>query len=494
MSRRGGCLSDDAELLCNYNRRMYDVLQKAHDHARSFLDQLPGRPVHPTASLEELRRTLRVAMTEGGEPAEKVLDDLVRAADPGIMPNAGGRFFGFVVGGALPVSVAADWMVSAWDQNPGIYALAPAEAVIEETAAAWVLELLGLPSQSSVGFVTGAQMANFTALAAARYEQLRQAGWDVNLDGLQGAPELDIIVGEEVHVTVTRALRYLGLGTRRMRVIAADSQGRMKASELETALKKRNGPTIVCAQAGNVNSGAVDPIGEIAEATRSARAWLHVDGAFGLWARAVPSMKHLIEGVERADSWATDAHKWLNVPQDSGIVIVANAAAHKAAVSTDAAYLIKTAGAERDAIDGVPEFSRRGRGVPVYAALRHLGRSGLAAMIERCCRHARTMAERLAAFPGVEVLNEVVLNQVLVRFIPESGSADEFTRAVIRRIQEDGTCWLGGSIWKEKGVMRISVSSWATTDQDVDASLDAIVRCFAAEKAAQAEGLQRTTE
>lgn len=457
---------------------MYDVLRDAHDLAVSYLNSLADRRIPPTASLDELRSAFRVPLNDKGEDASDVLRGLVSAADPGIMANAGGRFFGFVIGGALPVSVAADWMTSAWDQNPGIYVLSPAEAVIEETAGDWLLNLLGLPATASFGFVTGAQMANFTALAAARYEVLRRVGWDVNSEGLQGSPVVNVVVGEEVHVTVMRALRYLGLGTARPRIVAADEQGRMIPAELEKILAGCEGPTIVCAQAGNVNSGAIDPMREIATLTRAHGAWLHIDGAFGLWAGAVPRLRHLVDGVEMADSWATDAHKWLNVPQDCGVVIVADPAAHKAAVSTDAAYLIRTAGAERDAIDWVPEFSRRGRGFPVYAALRYLGRGGVADLVDRCCRHASRFAERLGQHPQVEILNEVRLNQVLVRFTPSAGDADEFTRAVIHRVQRDGTCWLGGSVWKDKAVMRISVSNWSTTEEDVEQSVEAILRCL----------------
>jgi glutamate/tyrosine decarboxylase-like PLP-dependent enzyme len=460
---------------------MYDVLRQAHDLALTYLSSLPQRNVAPTASLEELRRAFRTPLPDQGEDASSVIGSLVDAADPGIMANAGGRFFGFVIGGALPVSVAADWMTSSWDQNPGIYALSPAEAVIEEAAIDWLLDLLGLPSSASAGFVTGAQMANFTGLAAARYEVLRRTGWDVNTDGLQGAPLLNVVVGEEVHITVLRALRYLGIGTARARVAAADGQGRMIPVELERILNDHEGPTIVCAQAGNVHTGAIDPMQEIAAIAHEHGAWLHVDGAFGLWAGAVPQMRHLLRGIELADSWATDAHKWLNVPQDCGVVIVADPAAHKAAVSTDAAYLIKAAGAERDAVDFVPEFSRRGRGFPVYAALRHLGRSGVADLVERCCRHARTMAERIGEHPNAEVLNDVTLNQVLVQFQSPAADADELTRAVVQRVQKDGTCWLGGSVWKGRTVMRISVSNWSTSADDVDQSIAAILRCLDAE-------------
>lgn len=463
---------------------MYDVLGQAHDYAISFLDSLPARHVTPTASIDELRGALGVPLTDDGESAASVLAELVGKSEPGLMANAGGRFFGFVIGGALPVSVAADWMTSVWDQNPGIYALSPAEAVVEEVAIRWLVELLGLPASVSAGFVTGAQMANFTGLAAGRYEQLRRVGWDVNLDGLYGAPPLNIVVGEEVHVTVLRALRYLGIGTRRVRTVPADSQGRLRSSELERVLEKLEGPTIVCAQAGNVHSGAIDPMKEIATIAHEHGAWVHVDGAFGLWASAVPSMRALLEGIELADSWATDGHKWLNVPQDCGMVFVADAAAHKAAVSTDAAYLIKAAGAERDSVDFVPEFSRRGRGFPVYAALRHLGKNGVAALVQRCCAHARSIAATIDAHPNAQVLNDVVLNQVIVEFRAPGRDADELTPAVIRRIQKDGTCWLGGSVWRGRAVMRISVSNWSTTEEDVQRSVTAILRCLDEELAA----------
>lgn len=462
---------------------MHEVLNRAHRHAIEYLSSLRDRPVPPAASLQEMRSALLVPLSEEGEDDVAVLDALVSSAGPGIMANAGGRFFGFVIGGALPVALAADWMTSAWDQNAGIYVLSPAEAVAEEAAAAWILDLLKLPSGASVGFVTGAQMANFTALAAAREEVLRRVGWNVNEDGLTGAPQIDVVVGEEVHVTVLRALRYLGIGTGRVRSVAADEQGRLRPDELRKMIRGSSSPLIVCAQAGNVNSGAIDPVGEIAEIVHSSGGWLHVDGAFGLWAATVPELEPMLSGISLADSWATDAHKWLNVPQDCGIVIVANPAAHKAAVSTDAEYLIRTAGAERDALDWVPEFSRRGRGFPVYAALRHLGRRGICELVRRCCAHARTFAERLSKEAGIEVLNEVTLNQVLVRFVPSSGDPDDFTRRVIERIQREGTCWLGGSRWKGSGVMRISVANWSTTAEDVERSIEAIIRCYREELA-----------
>jgi glutamate/tyrosine decarboxylase-like PLP-dependent enzyme len=453
------------------------VLDRASTLAQEFLQGLPDRAVGPTISLEDLRRNFFIDLPENGEEETRTLEALVAAADPGIMANAGPRFFGFVVGGALPVTVAAEWLTAAWDQNAGIYALAPAASVVEEAASRWLLDLLQLPLDSSTGFVTGAQMANFTALAAARYEVLRRAGWDVNAYGLQGAPKINLIVGEHVHVTVRRALRYLGLGMSTPLVVAADDQGRMIAGSLREAVRKTSGPTIVCAQAGNVNSGAFDPLEEISSITREAGAWLHVDGAFGLWAAASPALRHLVRGAEDADSWATDAHKWLNVPQDCGLVIVRERAAHRAAVSTDAEYLIKTGGEERDAIDWVPDFSRRARGFAVYAALRHLGRSGVADLVERCCRLAQLFAERLSASPHVRLLNAVVLNQALVRFLPPSGDADDFTRRVIARIQREGTLWLGGTTWRGEAAMRISVSNWRTTEEDVERSVQAVLRC-----------------
>jgi len=326
-----------------------------------------------------------------------------------------------------------------------------------------------------VGVVTGCQMANFTCLAAARGEVLRRAGWNVEEEGLQGSPRIHVVVGEEVHVTVPRALRFLGLGAGRMIRVPADEQGRMRASVLRETLARLEGPIIVCAQAGNVNTGALDPLDEIAEACAKKGAWMHVDGAFGLWAAAVSSMRPLLRGVERADSWATDAHKWLNVPYDSGLALVKDARAHRAAMTVNAAYLIQQEGAGRDAVDWVPEFSRRARGFAIYAQLRTLGRAGLADLVARSCALARRAAEGLAAIPGAAVLNEVALNQVLVRFTtPDGGDADAFTKRVVERVQKDGTCWLSGSAWKGKGVMRFSVSGQDTTESDIDRSVKAI--------------------
>jgi len=404
------------------------------------------------------------------------------AADPGLVGMAGPRYFGFVIGGAVPAALAADWLTSAWDQNAGLYVTSPASAVVEEVAAAWLRDLLDLPAAASVGFSTGCAMANFTALAAARHAVLARAGWDVETAGLFAAPEIDVVLGEEAHATIFSALQMLGLGRERVKWAAADGQGRMRADALRQALSSCRGPLIVCAQAGNVNTGACDPLPEIAAAVHERGGWLHVDGAFGLWAKASPALRRLVAGAELADSWATDAHKWLNVPYDSGLVAVADPAAHRAAMTISAAYLAQTAGRERDPFDWVPEFSRRARGFTVYAALRTLGRSGVADLVERCSALARRMAARLAAVPGVEILNDVVLNQVLVRFSPAGGSAspeaiDAFTREVIARVQAEGTCWLGGTVWQGKAAMRISVSNWSTTEEDVDRSAAAILAC-----------------
>ncbi len=356
--------------------------------------------------------------------------------------------------------------------------------MVEEVAASWLLDLLGLPSDASVGFVTGATMANFTCLAAARHATLRRAGWDVEAEGLRGAPRVHVVVGEEAHVTIFAALRMLGLGSRRVHRVPTDNQGRMQSRALAATLAECAGPTIVCAQAGNVSTGAFDPVKEIAAIAQGHGAWLHVDGAFGLWAAASPALRERAAGIELADSWSMDAHKWLNVPYDSGIAIVRDSQAHRAAMSATAAYLVQAAGQQRDSFDWVPEFSRRARGFTVYAALRSLGRRGAGELIERCCRLARLMAERLQADPRVEILNDVVLNQVLVRFHPPRGDdADAFTSAVIARVQRDGTCWLGGTTWHDMAAMRISVSNWSTAEHDIETSAAAILAAARAEAA-----------
>lgn len=466
-----------------------DLLKRTTDLALEFLDGLPERRVGPTASLGELRATLGGPLPEEGTDARQVIEHLARAADPGLVGTAGPRYFGFVIGGHVPASLAADWLTSAWDQNAGLYVSSPANSVVEEVAAGWLLEILGLPATASLGFTTGCSLANFTALAAARHAVLARQGWDVETAGLFGAPPIEVVIGDEAHVTVLTALQMLGLGRERVKRVAVDGQGRMVPAALRDVLAGVSGPLIVCAQAGNVNTGAFDPLEEIIPIVRESPGgggWLHVDGAFGLWAAAVPALAHLVRGAAGADSWATDAHKWLNVPYDSGIVAVAHPEPHRAAMTISAAYLVQTEGRERDPFDWVPEFSRRARGFAVWAALKSLGRSGVAAMVERGCALARRFAEQLRQEPGVEILNEVVLNQVLVRFqTPGGGSAgaltrDAFTREIIARVQADGTCWLGGTTWQGKAAMRISVSSWATTEADVDASAAAILRSFRA--------------
>jgi glutamate/tyrosine decarboxylase-like PLP-dependent enzyme len=452
------------------------LLEDVAARAAGFLERLPERAVAPAAGAEELREALGGPLPGGPRDPRLVVAELARAAEPGLMATPGGRFFGFVIGGSLPAALAADWLASAWDQNAGLYAAAPAASVVEEVCGEWLIELFGLPEHVSYGLVTGCQMANFTALAAARNSVLEAAGWDVETDGLVGAPPIQVIAGEERHVTVDRALRFLGLGSASLSTVPADDQGRMRADALEDALAGSSGPAIVCAQAGNVNTGAVDPLRAICDAAHEVGAWVHVDGAFGMWAAASPTLRPLVEGMERADSWATDAHKWLNVPYDSGLVFCAHPAAHQAAMGVHASYLVHSVNRERDEMDWNPDFSRRARGFAVYAAIRSLGRTGVADLVDRCCAHARRFAEALAREPGIEVLNDVVLNQVLVRFLDPGGDHDARTRAVVKAVQEDGTCWLGGTTWQGRAAMRISVSNWSTTEVDVDRSVAAILR------------------
>ncbi len=463
------------------------LLSRTAALAEQFLASLRERPVGATATREGLAARLGGALPAQGQAPLEVVEGLAAAAqDGGLIASAGPRYFGFVIGGSVPAALAADWLVSAWDQDAGLYACGPAAAVVEDVAAGWLLDLFGLPASASVGFVTGGQMANFTGIAAGRHAVLARAGYDVEEDGLPGAPPVHVVVGAEAHVTILTSLRLLGLGSGRAVRVAADGQGRMQADALRRALASLDGPTIVCAQAGNVNTGAFDPVGEISDIAHERGAWVHVDGAFGLWAAMAPARAHLFRGVERADSWATDGHKWLNVPYDSGIAIVRDRVAHKAAMTGRAAYLVQSDGAERDPQDWTPEFSRRARGFPVYAALRSLGREGVTALVERCCRLATRMADRLragTAGAGIEVriLNEVVLNQVLARFEPKGADAGAFTRAVVGRVQREGTCWMAGTRWHELDAMRISISNWSTTEEDIDRSARAILACARAE-------------
>jgi glutamate/tyrosine decarboxylase-like PLP-dependent enzyme len=439
-----------------------DLLRAAADYAADFLESLGDRPIRAEADVEELYEALGGPLPEEGLDDRAVLASLVESVEPGLVGIPSGRYFGFVIGGAVPAALAADWMTSAWDQNSGLYAGGPSAAVAEEVARGWLVELLGLPAAASAAFVTGCQMAHVTALAVARRHVLERAGWDVEEDGLAGAPPIRVVVGARRHATVDRALRLLGLGASALAVVPADDQGRMRVGELPDL---GGMPTIVCGQAGEVNTGAFDDLDAIAEAAEPTGAWFHVDGAFGLWAAASPELRHLVRGAERADSWATDCHKWLNVPYDSGVAFCAHPEAHRAAIGVTASYLVHARDPrQRDAVDWTPEFSRRARGVSVYAAIRSLGRGGIAAMVERCCAHARLFAELLEA-GGMTVLNDVVLNQVLVRCDPD----------VIARVQEDGTCWLSGTEWNGEHAMRISVSNWRTTDDDVERSAAAIL-------------------
>jgi glutamate/tyrosine decarboxylase-like PLP-dependent enzyme len=444
-----------------------DLLQRTAEIAADYVESLGERPVFPPVSPEELREALGGPLPDEPLDPARVVNELVESAEPGVVALGSGRYFGFVIGGGLPAALAADWLTSAWDQNAGLYVAGPSASVVEQVTRDWLLELLGLPGEASIGFVTGTQLAHVTGLAAARWHVLDDAGWDVGRDGLAGGPRVRVLAGENRHVTVDRALRLLGLGA--PETVAADDQGRMDADALADALERASGPTIVCAQAGEVNTGAFDPLPEIAAACRDARAWLHVDGAFGIWAAVSPRFRHLVAGIELADSWTTDAHKWLNVPYDSGIVMCAHPESHRNAMAVTASYLIMDEGARRvrDEMDWVPEFSRRARGFAVYAALRSLGRNGLQELVERCCDAAARFAGRIAELDGVEVLNEVVLNQVLFRF-----ESDERTDEVLARVQASGRVWMSGTTWDGSKAIRISVSNWQTGDEEIDLAVD----------------------
>jgi glutamate/tyrosine decarboxylase-like PLP-dependent enzyme len=447
---------------------MHAILDDAARRAQSYLQSLQTRSVVPLPEAVAALRQLEEPLPAGpGDPAES-LALLDRIVSPATMGMAGPRFFGFVIGGALPGTLAANWLAGAWDQNATLYASTPGVSHLEQVAMRWLIELLGLPPSTGVGFVSGATVANFTALAAARNGVLSRVGWNVEAQGLFGAPPITVITGDEAHPTLLKSLGMLGLGRARIVRVPVDGQGRMLADALPTIV----GPTILCLQAGNVNTGSFDPFEAIIPRARAAGAWVHIDGAFGLWAKALPSMRALAQGLEEADSWAADAHKWLNVPYDCGLAFVRDAHTLKAAMAITAEYL-PTETSERNPSDYVPELSRRARGVEVWMALRSLGRTGLGELFEKNCRQARRFAEGLRA-AGFDVLNDVVLNQVLVSF----GDAER-TREVIARIQRDGTCWCGGTVWQGKTAMRISVSSWATRDEDVEQSLAAMIRAAA---------------
>jgi glutamate/tyrosine decarboxylase-like PLP-dependent enzyme len=443
-----------------------ELLTRAAAIAADYVESLDRRPVFPDVTPADLRAALGGPLPEQPQDAARVVEELAAAAERGVVAMGSGRYFGFVIGGALPAALAADWLTSAWDQNAGLYVGGPSASVVEQVAAEWLLQLLGLPAEASVGFVTGTQMAHVTGLAAARQHVLWGAGWDVARDGLQGAPRVRVLVGAKRHITVDRALRLLGLGA--PTVVDADAQGAVDVAALRRALADANGPTIVCAQAGEVNTGAFDDLEAVADAAAEFGAWVHVDGAFGIWAAATPELRHLVRGLERADSWTTDAHKWLNVPYDSGIVVCAHPDSHRAAMTVTASYLVQDDGRTvRDQVDWVPEFSRRARGFAVYAALRTLGRAGVAELVERCCAQARRFAAGVAGVPGAKLLNDVVLNQVLFRF-----ESDERTDEILEAVQRDGRVWMSGTTWDGRRAIRVSVSNWLTGDAETDLALE----------------------
>ncbi|TPV51374.1 aspartate aminotransferase family protein [Pseudarthrobacter phenanthrenivorans] len=452
------------------------ALAAAARHSAAWLNSLSTRRVGPAVPAHDLTGVFGGPLPQDGMPAEEVVDFLARAAEPGLMAMPSGRFFGWVIGGTLPAALASDWLVSSWDQNSGLRYATPAMAAIEECAGNWLLELLGLPPGSDVGFVTGATMANFTGMAAARWRLLADAGWDLDRDGLFGAPRIRCFVGKERHDTVDLGLRYLGLG--QPTVVDADGQGRLVPEALEAALADGSGPALVCLQAGNLHSGAFDPFPEAIRIARQHGAWVHVDGAFGLWAAAAPELRRLTRGYEDADSWGTDAHKTLNVPYDCGIAIVRDASALRSAMGLHTSYLIQDAEGPGDPFEKVPELSRRARGVPVWAALKSLGREGVAAQVRGMAAAASDIAAGLAGLDGVEVLNDVGYTQVSVAF-----GDDATTRAVTARIIGDGKVWMSGSRWRDRDILRVSVSNWHTAGEDVRTAVDAVASALTAVRA-----------
>lgn len=455
------------------------LLERTTAHAANFLEGLESRSVAPSATLDELRRSLGRRLPESGIPAEQVIDELVRDAEAGILGSAGGRFFGWVIGGGVPAAVAADWLTATWDQNAALYACGPAAAVVEEITGGWLKELLRLPKEASFAFTTGTQQGHVTALAAARSWLLDNCGWNVRRDGLAGSPPLRVLCGGAQHASIDRAIQLLGLGTKAIDNVGVDRDHRIDIDQMEREFTEHpDVPTIVCLQAGEINTGAFDPFIDACRLAHRYGAWVHIDGAFGLWATTSPRYEQLTAGIEQADSWTTDGHKWLNVPFDSGFVFVRDRAAHHAAMTIQASYLVTAddgdAGAARDQIDWNPEWSRRGRGMAVYAAIRSLGRSGISAMIERCADHAHRLVTELGALPNVEVLVAPAINQGLVRFLADNGDHDSHTDEVIRRIQAGGEAWFGGTTWNGVRAMRVSVINWQTTTTDIDRAITAV--------------------
>ena len=448
------------------------LLERVTEIATAYLESLPERHVGSMEDAAEVARRLRVPLPDAGEDPTAVVERLTRDVDAGLVASAGPRYFGFVIGGALPAALAADWLTAAWDQNAALHALSPAATAAELVAGEWIKELLGLPAEASHGLPTGAGLGNTVGMAAARHALLDRVGWDVEGRGLYGAPEIEVIIGDEAHATVLTALQYLGFGRDRVTRIPTDDQGRVLVDAVTDAIAAAaEHPTLVCAQAGNVNSGGFDPLEPMVAAVRQhPNAWLHVDGAFGIWAALVPRLRHLVVGLEGADSWSTDAHKWLNIGYDCGFVAVRHPAAHRAAMATSAAYLMASA-SNRENWEWVLDSSRRARGFALYAALRSLGRSGVRDLVDRCCLLATRLAQSLGSVPEARVLNDVVLNQVLVRF----GDDDDRTRRVIERVQASGEAWMGGTTWRGVAAMRVSISSWATTEADIDRTVEAIL-------------------
>jgi len=459
---------------------MRAVLDRAREHAVAFLEGLDNRSVGATATADMLRTRLAAGLADRGIPPSRVIDEIVKATEGGHLGSAGGRFFAWVIGGALPSALAADWLVSTWDNNAVLYACGPASAVIEEIAGAWVKDLLGLPSEASFAFTTGCQMAHFTCLAAARNALLRQQSWDVERRGLTGAPRIRVLANQHRHGSVDRALRFLGFGTDALEPIAAGADARLPARALKDALQRGEAPAIVILNAADLNVGAVDPFSELVSMARATGAWVHVDGAFGLWARTSPLHRHKVAGIEEADSWATDAHKWLNTPKDIGIAIVKDREAHRAAMGITAAYISPNEQA-RDQIDWTPDWTRRARGIPVYAAVRELGREGIAAIVDRCCAHAEALATGIGGLKGARLVAPATLNQALVRFLDPKpnateGEHDQFTLDMVAAINEEGTAFFSPGMWGYQRVMRISVVNWRTSVRDIQLTLDAVSR------------------